>query len=132
MVQQWQKGTYRLTQVPPESKLLDTKNVESRVIECYTTSDPGLVHSLQLLPAQMQLLFARRSLKRMPLTFCFGLDSRMPTSPKRLTSSNASSMGGISAFTAKFMCHFGMNASTILNPVYIKSVTEVLQGTHNS
>ena len=53
----------------------------------------------------------------------------MPTSPKRLTSSNASSMGGISAFTAKFMCHFGMNASTILNctaslsPRYCKELT---------
>lgn len=108
-------------------QLLYTKDVENQVIECYTTSDPGLVHSRQLLPVQMQLLFAGRSLKR--------ADALMP-----LSDANLSQAAHVfkCIFNGRYQClHCKINVPFRYEcfnhlELYSKSVTKVLQGTHNS
>ena len=130
MVQQWQKGTYRLTQVPPQFPAFAHERCGKSghwVIECYTTSDPGLVHSLQLLPVQMQLLFAGRSLKR--------ADALMP-----LSDANLSQAAHVfkRIFNGRYQClhceiHVPFRYECFNHlELYSKSVTKVLQGTHNS
>lgn len=130
MVQQWQKGSYRLTQVPPQFPAFAHERCGKSgpsVIECYTTSDPGLVHSLQLLPVQMQLLFAGRSLKR--------ADALMPLSDANL--SQAAHVfkrifnGRYQCLHCKIHVPFRYECFNHLE-LYSKSVTKVLQGTHNS